>query len=121
MVGDELAVEQHIAARPQPADKMRQRDLRCIGRAAEHALAEEGATERDTVKPAHHLSADVTRAPHLDRMGMTPCVENAVGLLDLRIDPRLGAIDARGGAMGNDPREIMVRRHREPIRAQRLA
>ena len=52
VIGDELRVEQLEAAGSQPRDEMHERDLRSIARAVEHALAEEGAAERDAVEPA---------------------------------------------------------------------
>src|SRR3546814_8336833 len=45
VTGDELAVEQQEAAGPQAGDQVDQRHFRGIGLAAEHALAEDGATE----------------------------------------------------------------------------
>ena len=53
VIGDELRVEQLEAAGPQPRDQMHERDLGRIARAVEHALAEEGAAERDAVEAAH--------------------------------------------------------------------
>src|SRR3546814_12696236 len=52
MRGEELAVEQAPAARDQPRDEMRARDLRCVARTADHRFAAEGSPERDAVKAA---------------------------------------------------------------------
>ena len=52
VVGHELAVEQGEIADLQARDEPGQRDLRGVGRAAEHAFAEEGAAELHAVEPA---------------------------------------------------------------------
>ena len=57
MIGDELRVEQAIAAGLEPRDQMHQRDLGGIARAVKHAFAEERAAERHAVKPADQLVA----------------------------------------------------------------
>ena len=57
MVGDELRVEQPVAAGFEPRDQMHQRDLGSVARAVEHAFAEEGAAERDAVEPADQIVA----------------------------------------------------------------
>ena len=49
MRGQELGVEQTIAAEPQPRDQMDQGHLARVGLAAEHAFAEERRTDRDAV------------------------------------------------------------------------
>ena len=53
----ELGVQQHVTAINQVSDKVHERDLRGIGRAAEHAFAEERAAERDAIKAADELFA----------------------------------------------------------------
>jgi len=121
VIGDELAVEQAIAADAQPRDQMRQRHLGSIGRAAEHALAEIGAAERHAIKAADEIAADVAMAPDLDRMGVAVAVEQAIGLLDLAVDPGFRPIRRRPRAGGDDALERHVRRHGETIRPQRLA
>src|ERR1041385_5763555 len=59
MIGHELRVEQHEAARAQSRDQMHERDLRGVAHAVEHALAEEGAAETYPVEPADKLAAVV--------------------------------------------------------------
>jgi hypothetical protein len=49
MRGLELAIKQIEAAGLQPRDEMRQRDLRRVGRAADHAFAKKGPPERQPV------------------------------------------------------------------------
>ena len=66
MLGDELGVEQAEAAQHQAQHEMDQRHLAGVALAAEHALAEEGAAERDAVEPADQLAV----APALDAVGM---------------------------------------------------
>src|SRR5450759_1876193 len=56
VIGDVLGVEQPVAAGAQARDQIHQRDLGGVARAVEHTLAEEGAAERDAVKPAHQRS-----------------------------------------------------------------
>ncbi len=57
VLGDILRVEQAIAAGLEPRDQMHQRDLGRVARAMKHALAEECAAERDTVKAADKFVA----------------------------------------------------------------
>ena len=56
VVGHELAVEQREIAGLEARDQPGERDLRGVGRAAEHAFAEEGAAELDAVEPADELA-----------------------------------------------------------------
>ena len=48
----ELAIEQRESANAEARDKMGKRNFRSIGGATDHRFAEEGATQRDPVKPA---------------------------------------------------------------------
>ena len=94
VVGHELAVEQGEAADLEARDQPGQRDLRRVGRAAEHAFAEEGAAEPDAVKAADQLAA--VAVPDLDRMGVAAGVEGEHGALDLAVDPGFLAVGAGG-------------------------
>ncbi len=109
MVGLELAVEQgeptDLQSRYQPGD----RDLRRVGRAAEHAFAEKGAAQLDAVEAADQPTILV---PRLDRMGVAQCVQRQDGALDLVVDPRLLAV----GASQQDVVEGLVARHAEATR-----
>ena len=80
-------------ARDQPG----KRDLRRIGRAAEHAFAEEGAAELHAVETADESLV----LPHLDRMGVARAVEREHRAFELGVDPGLLAV----GAGGDDARE----------------
>jgi hypothetical protein len=62
MLGHELAVEKAEVADLESRDQPCEGDLRCIGPAAEHALAEESAAELHTVEAADQLGA----VPDLD-------------------------------------------------------
>src|SRR5260221_11897282 len=62
---------------------MHKRDLRSIPHPMEHALAEEGAPERNPVKTAHQVFTFV----NLDTMAVAPLVEFAVEHADAGIDP----------------------------------
>lgn len=84
MRGEELAVEQAPAARDQPRDEMRERDLRCVARTADHRFAEEGAPERDAVKAADEAAF----VPAFDAVRMAEAKESRIARLDQRVDPR---------------------------------
>ena len=94
-------------------DKPGKRDLRCVGHAAEHAFAEEGAAELHAVEPAD----EIARLPDLDRMGVAGSVEREHRLLELGVDPGFLAV----GAGGDHRREIAVARDREIAGAERAA
>src|SRR5205814_4140860 len=84
----ELSIEHTVAAVPQPRDQMHEGDLARIGDAAEHALAEKGAAERDTVEPADQFdlvtALDAVRSAALEAAG--------VELQDHVNDPGIGRI-----------------------------
>ena len=92
MVGDELGVEQLEAAGLEARHQMHQRDLRGVARAVEHALAEEGAAERDAVKPADQLALEID----LDAVAVPALVQLAIEAADALVDP--GARPARRGS-----------------------
>ncbi len=118
MIGDELAVEQRVAAAFQPRDEERHRHLGRVRDPAEHALAEEGAPQRDAVQPADQLASDRAPAPHLDRMGMTAAVQRAVRLLDLAVDPGFGPTAGGLCARLDDPGEGAIRGDLEAVGPQ---
>ena len=113
MLGHELAVEQREIADLEARDQPGERDLRRVGRAAEHAFAEEGAAELHAVEAADQRVA----VPHLDRMGVARAVEREHRVLELGVDPGLLAVGAGGDHAG----EIAVAGDREPARAERPA
>ena len=80
----------------QPRDQPGQRDLRRVGRPAEHALAEERAAELHAVEAADQLAA----VPHFDRMGVAGAVQREHRALDLGVDPGLLALGAGGDDRG---------------------
>jgi len=116
MIGDELAIEQGEAPGPQPRDKMRERDLRGVAFAAEHALAEKSPAKSDAIEAADQPAF----VPGLDRMSMSAPVQIGIGDLDRRIDPGIGAIGGAGGAFGYDLGESLVGGDRESIGTNRL-
>jgi hypothetical protein len=67
VVGHELTIEQRKIARLQARDEPGERNLRRVGGAAEHALAEERAAELHTVESANEQIA----LPDLDRVRVT--------------------------------------------------
>ncbi len=88
MRGDELAVEQPPAARAQSRDEMRQRDLRCVARPADHRFAEKGAAQCHTIKPAHQLAP----LPAFDAVRMAEAEQPVIARLDDRVDPGRGPV-----------------------------
>ena len=106
MLGHELAVEKREIADLEARDQPGERDLRRIGSAAEHALAEKGAAELHAVEAADQLGA----FPDLDRMGMARAVERDHRVLELGVDPGLLAFGAGGDHAG----EIAVVSDDEP-------
>src|SRR5690606_21916501 len=74
VVGQELAVEQRIAAGTEAGDEMDQRHLGGVGLAAEHALAEEGGADRDAIEAADKPSV----APALDGVAVAGVEKRAV-------------------------------------------
>lgn len=90
MVGDELAIEQGETAGAKPRHQPGQRDLGCVPRSTEHAFAEEGATQANTIDTADQCAA----LPHLDAVGAAEPVEVGHGVGDRRIDPRLRPVRA---------------------------
>lgn len=99
MRGDELAVEQLPAARDQPRDEMRERDLRRVARAADHRFAEKGAAQRHAVEPADEFAA----LPAFDAMRMAEAEEPLVARLDHRVDPRRRPV---GGGLGAERHHV---------------
>jgi hypothetical protein len=101
VLGQELRVQQGEAAADQPRRQVDQGDLRGVGLAAEHALAEEGAGERHAVEAAHQPPL----APALDGVRMTLRMEFGVQLLDGVVDPGLAAVQRGLGAKRDDRAE----------------
>jgi hypothetical protein len=85
----ELAIEQREPADSKPRDEPGQRDLGSIGRATDHALAEEGPAQCQTVQPADQSSGGVAA---LDRMCVAHLVQFCEYLLDSPIDPGVGPV-----------------------------
>jgi len=115
--GLELAIEQAEPACAQPRDEVRQRDLRCVGGAADHALAEERAAEREAVEPADELAA----VPAFDRMREPHRVEGLEDAFDAVVDPRFGAARDAFGAELDDSLERGVDGDLEPVGRDCLA
>jgi hypothetical protein len=90
MLGHELAVEQSVAADLQPRDQPGQRDLRRIAARREHAFAEKGGAEIDSVEAADERAL----VPAFDRMGVAALVEQAIASFDVGVDPGLLALGA---------------------------
>ena len=116
MIGHELAVEQGKAARPQPRRQPCQRNLRRIGAARHHALAEKGPAERHAIETADQFLA----VPTFDRMGKADLVQMAIGALDRIVDPGRWPIRRGLRAQRHQPGEIAIGRDAEPLPADHL-
>ena len=104
VIGDILGVEQPVSAGAQARHQMHQRDLRCVAGAMEHALAEEGAAERNAIETADQRIAVID----FDAVGMPVVVEAAVDLADAAVDPGFGAVLLGFGAALDRAVEIPV-------------
>jgi hypothetical protein len=105
VIGHELAVEQAIAADDQSCDQPGERHFRRIGTKRKHALAKESCAEFDAIEaadqPILHPAFDAMRVPKLVQMD--------IALLDLLVDPGLGARGALAhdvceGGVARDPK-----------------
>src|SRR5690606_2850220 len=97
MAGLELRVEQAISAAPEPRHEMHEGDLRVVGLAVEHALAEEGAAERQPVEPADEPAIE----PAFDRVDMAESEQFTEDLAYAPVDPGIGPVRL-GGRAGSD-------------------
>src|SRR3546814_6356265 len=88
------SVEQFPAAREQPRDEVRERDLRGVARAADHRFAEKRAAERDAVKPARQLAV----LPAFDAVRMAELEQSVVTRADDGVDPRRRPVIGGRGA-----------------------
>src|SRR5689334_13056421 len=109
MLGDELGVEQAIAACLKPRDKMHERDLRRIARAMKHALAEEGAAQRHAIEAADQFDALID----LDGVAVAALEQCAIDAPDARVDPGPATVGLRLGATVDHGLEVAVNVHRE--------
>src|SRR5262249_54323545 len=107
VVGDKLGIEQLEAAGPQTRDQMDEGDLGGVARAVEHALAEEGAAERDPVKTPDQRVAVVD----LDAVAMAALVELAIEHADAGIDPGALAAGLWLGAAIQHAVEVAIDHH----------
>ena len=113
MVRDELGVEQHEAAGPQPRHQMHQRHLRGVARAVEHALAEECPAEANAIEPAGQHAVLVG----FDAVAMPDVIELLVERADARVDPGACPAGLRFGAAIEHSLEVAVDRDAEAVRA----
>src|SRR6185312_3275226 len=97
MVGHELRIEQHEAARDHSSDQMYQRDLRRVPRDMKHALAKKRAAESDAIETAYEFIS----LPDLDAVTVTEFVQGDVELADAPVDPGIVSARLRRGAAVN--------------------
>ena len=83
VVGDELRVEQAKAAIFQPRSEVDKRDLAGVRFVREHALSEEGASQRHPIESAYQLAV----SPALDGMAKPHFEEFGIELADALVDP----------------------------------
>jgi len=104
------------AAEPQARDQVAERDLRRVGLAAEHAFAEEGAADGESIEAADEPSVQ----PRLDRMDRAGREQRAVEPPDVVVDPGFAAPVAGLGAALDHRREVAVDDDLEAVAAQAL-
>src|SRR6266567_7239973 len=94
---------------------MHKGDLGSIPRPMEHALAEERAPQRNTVKPAHQVAAFV----NLETMAVTPLVKLAIEHADAGIDPGARSSGLGRGTAVEHSIEVSIDGDAEAIGAHR--
>ena len=111
VLGDELRVEQAEPAKSQPRNKVDERNFAGVRLVREHALAEEGASQRNPVKASHKLAVvpalDGVAKPHLEQFG--------VKLADALVDPGRAAARARGRTAFDDALVVAIDANLEPV------
>src|SRR5262249_26029460 len=109
MLRDELGIKQAEPTSLEPHHQMHQRNLAGVALAAEHALAEEGATECDAVEAAHQFAL----ASALDTVAIAEREELVGQAPDRPVDPGFAAPEIRRGAGLHDAIEIRAAAHVE--------
>lgn len=117
MISHELAVQQRETAGFQPRDQPGQRDLRRIRLTREHALAKEGAAQRDAVEATDQPIA----VPAFDAVGMAHGEQASARLEDRHVDPRILPVARDLPAQAHNLRERLIRGHAKAVAADRLA
>src|SRR6516162_4811286 len=112
MIRDELCVQQPEAAGLEPGYKMHERNLGSIADTVKHALAEECATKRYSIKPPHQRIVLI----NLQTMAMSALVELAIEKPDAGVDPRARATGPRLRATVKHGIEVAIDGDREAIR-----
>ena len=97
VIGDELRVEQDIAAGDQPRHEIDQADLRGVGRPAEHAFAEERRPQADPVEPADDLAV----LPRLDGVAVAE-FEQIITALEFGADELVALLAKHIAPSGDD-------------------
>ena len=94
VVGDELRVQEAVAARSQALDQRDERDLAGVARAREHAFAKECRPKRNPVQPTGQTSA----SPGFDAVRVAPPMQRTIQLDQLVVQPGARARGANFGA-----------------------
>jgi hypothetical protein len=111
MIGLKLTVEQREAASPESCNEPRQRDFRGVAGTADHALAKEGAAQRETIEPTDEPFA----VPAFDGVGIAKAMEPNEHVLDGAVDPGFRPVRRRRraqaqrftkGAIGGDAEAV---------------
>jgi hypothetical protein len=116
MPGHELAIEKVEPAHLHSRDQPRQRDFRCIGRSAEHALAKKRPAHRHSVEPTDQFAIQ----PAFDAMRVPHAMKIAKCILDIGIDPRVTPVVARFGASCDHLSKGAICCHGKPLLPDRL-
>src|SRR5271169_1947468 len=117
MRGQELGVEQAVAAETQPHDQMDEGDFARGGLATEHAFAKESRADRDPVQSTHQSAA----APAFDTVRRPAREEGLIEPHDLVVDPGVWTLLARFGAAADDRGEGAVAADLKPALPQQAA
>ncbi len=125
MVGDKLAVEQHISARFHPRDQPSERQLGGIVRAAEHAFAKKSTAQRQAIKPANQPwrppFGQRGIVPHLDAMGVAERMEDDERLFNEAVNPCRRPVGRARRTFGNYRAKSGIARHPIKVRAHQFA
>src|SRR5688572_23622173 len=99
-----LAIDQGYVPRAAYRDEAGERDLRSVGRAREHRLAEESAPESYAIEPADQPAL----VPGLERVGEPAPMQEYVGFVHFARDPGTGHAAPGTRAGFDDGRECRV-------------
>src|SRR5262249_9720094 len=115
VISHELSVEQLEAAGAQTRDQVDEGDLGRVAHAVEHALAEEGAAERDAVEPTDQSIV----FEDLNAVAVAAAGKLTIKDAEPRSDPRTLTPGLRLGAAVQHAVEVAVDGHGKAVRSHR--